>query len=95
VLREKGDLDGAQQELTAALEVARAELPDPHPSTVSLLVQLASVAREQGDLAAAERWMTESVEDGLELWGANHPVVREQQTRLDSVRHAREASYPR
>ena len=76
LLKDKGDLDGAEELLREALEARRETLGDRHLDTLVSVGNYADLLRETGGLGDAVRVMGDTVEVARSTLGEHHPVTR-------------------
>merc|ERR1719424_1980044 len=73
LLKDQGDLDGAEALLREALEARRETLGDRHPNTLISINNLGLLLKKQGDLDGAEPLLREALEAQRETLGDRHP----------------------
>jgi tetratricopeptide (TPR) repeat protein len=71
--------------LLEALDAQRRILGPDHPSVASTLVNLAAVAREQGDLSEAHSLLLEALDAQRRILGPDHPSVASTLVNLAAV----------
>ncbi len=91
MLKEKGDLAGAEPLYRRALDGKERVLGGEHPDTLISVVNLAALRHAQGKLEEAER-LTVRAEQGFRIkLGAEHPNSKIAKGWLDDIRSERAA----
>src|SRR5262249_20434692 len=91
LLRQKGDLSGAEQEIRQALEIGRRTVLRGHPLMIQALLELGDFERARGQSAEAEKLYREALDIAQRFDRPNLlPTI---QTKLDDL--LREHNHPR
>lgn len=85
VLRQKGDLQGAEELYRKALEIREKRLGNNHPEVATTLNNLGLLRVLQGDLAGAEQLLRRSLEARRSQLGEQHSLVPASLINLGSV----------
>jgi tetratricopeptide (TPR) repeat protein len=88
--RDRGNLDGAREELAEAYQKHKEAFGGEDPDTASIAAQLAELHRDAGDSATARRILTVAYVSTCSSLGEDHEVTR----RLESDLEALEAPMP-
>jgi tetratricopeptide (TPR) repeat protein len=75
VLRDKGDLQGAQRYTERALKIAEKVYGPEHPKVAAIANNVGLILNDRGDLEGAQRYAERALEIDEKVYGPEHPNV--------------------
>jgi tetratricopeptide (TPR) repeat protein len=76
ILKEKGDLAGAQRNTERALQIDEKVYGPDHPTVAICASNLGQILKEKGDLKGAQRYTERALQIDEKAYGPEHPTTR-------------------
>src|SRR5450755_4112864 len=85
ILKDRGDLAGAQRQTERALQIAEKVYGPDHPNVAILANNLGQILKARGDLAGAQRQTERALQLDEKVYGPDHPNVAIRASNLGSI----------